>query len=62
MRTTTHLEGTTWRKSTFSSAEGNCVEVAITSTVVGLRDSKSTITGVVVVSPASWLSFLAAVK
>lgn len=29
-----------WRKSSFSSADSNCVELADTGDVIGVRDSK----------------------
>lgn len=34
------LAGATFRKSSYSGANGQCVEVARTDTAVGLRDSK----------------------
>ena len=30
----------TWRKSTFSSADGDCTEVAFAGDLIGVRDSK----------------------
>lgn len=36
-----NLSGATWRKSSYSGTETNCVEVAITETNIGIRDSKS---------------------
>jgi hypothetical protein len=62
MQTTTHLDGETWTKSTFSSANGQCVEVATMSTVVGVRDSKALHCGHLSIPPASWAGFLAAIK
>lgn len=62
MHTTTPFDGVTWKKSTFSSSDGNCVEVALTSTLVGVRDSKGPDTGRISVSIASWHRFLTAVK
>lgn len=38
--TSDDLSRANWRKSSFSGNTGNCVEVAITETVVGVRDSK----------------------
>ncbi|MFV2179236.1 DUF397 domain-containing protein [Actinomadura sp. LOL_016] len=32
---------TTWRKSSHSGTEGNCVEVAKLTSLVGVRDSKN---------------------
>lgn len=47
-----------WRKSSYSSNAGNCVEVA---TGVGIRDSKAPITHLAV-APRSWSAFLVSVK
>jgi hypothetical protein len=56
------LEGSTsWRKSSYSgsSGNGNCVEVAMSSVAVGVRDSKHT-TGPTLTFPANrWHGFLA---
>lgn len=35
------LTGATWRTSSYSSGNGQCVEVARTTKVVALRDSKN---------------------
>lgn len=37
---TADLPNARWRKSTYSNAEGACVEVAAIPGVVGIRDSK----------------------
>jgi hypothetical protein len=51
---TTRLE---WRKSSCSTAEGNCVEVAFVSLAVAVRDSKNT-SGPTLAFPAvSWDAF-----
>ncbi|MFI9009651.1 DUF397 domain-containing protein [Actinosynnema sp. NPDC053489] len=53
------LEAAKWRKSSHSADEGtDCVEVAFTSEVVGVRDSKDT-TARLAFSPAAWRAFLA---
>jgi hypothetical protein len=53
---TMHLE---WRKSSRSTAEGNCVEVALQLRVVAVRDSKNT-SGPTLAFPAvSWDAFQA---
>ncbi|MEV6801550.1 DUF397 domain-containing protein [Micromonospora rifamycinica] len=59
----TELNGPTWRKSSRSSDQGNCVEIADNlSAVVGVRDSKD-MTGPVLLFPAqSWQNFLREVK
>lgn len=49
----------TWRKSTFSGGNSDCVEVAHSSTVVGIRDSKSPTTGTLTAPHTTWAAFLA---
>lgn len=57
------LSTAAWRKSARSGGEGgNCVEVAITDKVIGLRDSKNTGGGVLVFNSAAGLAFLESVK
>lgn len=52
-----------WRKSTRSGNSGNCVEVAGNLRgIVAIRDSKDPEGPVVVVDPASFAAFTAAVK
>jgi Domain of unknown function (DUF397) len=50
-----------WFKSS-TSGDGGCVEVAILPTAVGIRDSKTTDSPVLVVSRESWAQFVAGVK
>ncbi|MCG6499125.1 DUF397 domain-containing protein [Kitasatospora sp. A2-31] len=52
-----------WRKSSFSGAQSNCVEIAVgVSSVVPVRDSKDP-GGAILLFPAeAWTSFLAGVK
>ncbi|HEX3780104.1 MAG TPA: DUF397 domain-containing protein [Pseudonocardiaceae bacterium] len=48
-----------WRKSSYSGSNGGeCVEVAATSTVVGVRDSKNATGPLMAVPAASWQRFL----
>jgi hypothetical protein len=47
-----------WRKSSFSSASSNCVEVSFTASVVAARDSKNTDGPVLAFAPTHWLAFL----
>ncbi|MCX2733632.1 DUF397 domain-containing protein [Saccharopolyspora sp. NFXS83] len=51
-----------WQKSSYSNSSANCVEVAPGGGFVGVRDSKSPETGVLVVSARRWADFLSAVR
>lgn len=51
-----------WRKSSYSSGTGQCVEVAALPGKVAVRDSKDPAGDVLVFTPAQWRAFLAAVK
>ncbi|MEV4842635.1 DUF397 domain-containing protein [Micromonospora matsumotoense] len=58
----TEISGPTWRKSSRSSDQGNCVEVADSlSAAVGVRDSKDVAGPVLVFSAQAWRSFLATI-
>lgn len=47
-----------WRKSSYSNAESNCVEVAaIESAITAVRDSKDLRVGRLTVPAASWATF-----
>lgn len=48
------IEFGSWRKSSFSLDEVNCVEVAHGAEAVGVRDSKQTDGPVLVFAPGSW--------
>ncbi|MFI6265812.1 DUF397 domain-containing protein [Micromonospora sp. NPDC051006] len=53
------LTGATWRKSTRSGTQGECVEVADNLTgVVGVRDSKDRGGPVLTFDPWAWRSFV----
>jgi hypothetical protein len=52
----------TWRKSSYSSENGTCVEVALTAPAVGIRDSKNTGSGHLTVDPTAWSTFVDVVK
>ncbi|MFI7219305.1 DUF397 domain-containing protein [Micromonospora sp. WMMA1998] len=53
------LTGATWRKSTRSGTQGDCVEVADNLVgVVGVRDSKDPTGPVLTFSPAAWRAFV----
>ena len=52
----------TWRKSARSGAAGNCVEVAVTSAAVLVRDSKDAQGPVLRFAVPGWQGFLEAVR
>lgn len=57
------LSGVEWRKSSYSGAQGNCVEVADgLPGLVPVRDSKDPEGPVLVFTDASWASFVSALK
>ncbi|MCO1575048.1 DUF397 domain-containing protein [Crossiella sp. SN42] len=53
------LDRLDWRKSSYSGGEGGqCVEVARTSEMAAVRDSKNPSGGVLVFNPAAFQRFL----
>ncbi|MFE4516982.1 DUF397 domain-containing protein [Kitasatospora sp. NPDC056783] len=60
---TVDVNRATWRKSTFSTAQGNCVEVADGFPgIVPVRDSKDPDGPALTFPAGAWTSFIAAVK
>jgi len=53
---------TNWRKSSRSSAGDNCVEVATSDSLVGVRDSKNPGNGALTFDHGTWTAFLAGVN
>jgi Domain of unknown function (DUF397) len=58
---TVDLSRATWRKSSFSGANG-CVEVAVVEDQVVVRDSKDRDGAVLVFTGDEWRTFLTAVR
>ncbi|MFR9777722.1 DUF397 domain-containing protein [Micromonospora sp. MS34] len=56
------LSGANWKKSSRSSANGQCVEVADLVDAVALRDSKDPAGPVLVFERVAWASFLVGAK
>lgn len=57
------LAGATYRKSSRSTAAGNCVEVAdLPSGHRAVRDSKDTAGPVLTFTPSEWSAFTAAIR
>jgi hypothetical protein len=55
------LSQAVWRKSTYSSGSGQCVEVAFLSNAVAVRDSKNRSGPVLVFTPREWAAFVGGV-
>lgn len=51
-----------WRKSTYSAANGSCVEVGTAPGVRGVRDTKDRAGRGLTFDQQEWTSFLAAIK
>ncbi|XVS64736.1 DUF397 domain-containing protein [Actinosynnema sp. CA-299493] len=51
-----------WTKSSYSADNGNCVEVAATDTVIGVRDSKNAGGPALSFPAARWAGFLATAR
>jgi hypothetical protein len=56
------LSNLVWRRSSRSNGSGNqCVEVAFVLEATALRDSKNPTGGVLILPPAGWHTFRAAI-
>ncbi|SDK28547.1 protein of unknown function [Actinopolyspora mzabensis] len=58
MRFTAHA----WQKSSYSNDDQGCVEVALSSRAVGIRDTKDRASGTLTVTPAAWAEFMDRLK
>jgi hypothetical protein len=59
---TMDLTRAAWHKSTRSSGNGNCVEVAVVDDAVGVRDTKDRSGPVLVFTASEWRAFVAGAK
>lgn len=55
---TPELSGEMWRTSSRSSADRDCVEVAVVPGRVGVRDSKNRSGPALLVPPSAWRAFV----
>jgi hypothetical protein len=55
-------EALSWRKTRYSIANGDCVEVATAGGSVAVRDSKNPAGPVIKYAPGAWQIFLAATR
>ena len=52
-----------WKRSSYSAANGNCVEVArLSSGYIGVRDSKNAALPALGFTPAGWRAFITQTK
>jgi hypothetical protein len=56
------LAGLTWRKSSRSGSNSNCVEIGSLNTAVAVRDSKDSGGPCLIVERPDWLTFIDAIK
>lgn len=56
------LASATWRTSSRSATQGQCVEIAHTPTATGMRDSKNPTGAWLTLTPTQWTGFLTKVK
>jgi hypothetical protein len=54
--------GKTWRKSSYTAPDNNCVELVVGQDETDVRDSKDPDGGTFAVKASAWAAFLAATK
>jgi hypothetical protein len=56
------VDGATWRTTSYSGTNGNCVEVADAGGTVKVRDTQDRAGAVLTLSADTWRAFLDAIK
>ena len=56
------LAAATWRTSSFSQGANDCVEIAMNDDQVGIRDSKNTAAGMLIVPAGQWASLITTIR
>ena len=57
-----HLDQANWTKSSYSQANGNCVEIGLSVELIRVRDSKNPQGPRLQFTPTEWDAFLGAVR
>lgn len=56
------LSRATWRKSSYSGSNGNCVETAAANSVVAVRDTQDPTGPRLAFAPSTWSAFARKIK